>query len=36
MWMRELTTKTITDESRIGSHSADSPVMTVSCDWVLL
>jgi hypothetical protein len=31
MWMIELATKTITDESKIGSQSADSSVMTISC-----
>jgi len=31
MWMAELTTKTSTDDTRIGSHSAAKPVMTTSC-----
>src|ERR1041385_7134358 len=30
MWMTELATKTSTAESRIGRHSADSPVITTS------
>src|SRR6266581_1061676 len=30
MWMTELTTKTIAADSRIGSHSADRPVITTS------
>src|SRR5712691_6550568 len=32
MWMRELTTNTITADSKIGSHSSCSPVMTISCE----
>jgi len=31
MWMAELTTKTSTDDTRIGSHSAANPVMKASC-----
>src|SRR2546427_11290031 len=30
--MTELSTKTSTDDSRIGSHSAESPTMTTSCE----
>src|SRR5438128_5888983 len=30
--MTELSTKTSTDDSRIGSHSAASPTMTTSCE----
>jgi hypothetical protein len=30
MWMMELTTKTKTDESKIGSHSASGPTMNFS------
>src|SRR5438552_18931729 len=30
MWMTELTTKTIAADSRMGSHSADRPVITTS------
>src|SRR6266704_5024781 len=32
VWMTELSTKTSTDDSRIGSHSAESPTMTTSCE----
>jgi hypothetical protein len=30
MWITELTTKTTTADSRIGSHSERTPVMTTS------
>src|SRR5256885_17182394 len=30
MWITVLAAKTITEDSRIGSHSAESPVMTAS------
>ena len=36
MWMAELTTKTSTADSRMGSHSAVSPVIAISCDGVAM
>src|SRR3979490_787600 len=36
MWSTVLATKTITDDSRIGSHSAESPAMTISSVGKLL
>src|SRR2546426_280196 len=34
MWMRELTTKTITADSRIGSQSASNGVIVMKASWL--